>query len=166
MIEERMRLKKTLLFLEHRKFHRERERDGIVIVFDLALVKTWSEAAGFRFFFFFFNRVSLPERKEAWRFINGEQWENQRWGKQKLKFYWSFLKWIHKPHSLFIHYIDHNYSRKFVIMGQEEDLWMLKSQVNWMIQEDQNTTFYHVSTLVRTKRNQILAIKNSVREWI
>ena len=51
-------------------------------------------------------------------------------------------------------------------MGQEEDLWMLKSQVNWMIQGDQNTTFYHVSTLVRTTRNQILAIKNSVREWI
>ena len=39
MIEERMRLKKTLLFLEHRKFQRERERDGIVIVFDLALLK-------------------------------------------------------------------------------------------------------------------------------
>ena len=51
-------------------------------------------------------------------------------------------------------------------MGQEEDLWMLKSQVNWMIQGDQNTTFYHVSTLVRMIRNQILAIKNSVREWI
>ena len=35
-----------------------------------------------------------------------------------------------------------------------------------MLQGDQNTTFYHVSTLVRRKRNQILAIKNSVGEWI
>ena len=35
-----------------------------------------------------------------------------------------------------------------------------------MLQGDRNTTFYHVSTLVRRKRNQILAIKNSVGEWI
>ena len=46
-----------------------------------------------------------------------------------------------------------------VISGQEEDLWALKSRVNWMIQGDQNTAFNHVSTLVRGKRNQILAIK-------
>ena len=43
---------------------------------------------------------------------------------------------------------------------------MLKSRVNWMLQEDRNKTFYHVSTLVRRKRNQILAIKNSIGEWI
>ncbi|KAL0004773.1 hypothetical protein SO802_012334 [Lithocarpus litseifolius] len=35
-----------------------------------------------------------------------------------------------------------------------------------MIQGDRNTNFYHVSTLVRRKRNQILAIKNHVGEWI
>lgn len=45
-----------------------------------------------------------------------------------------------------------------VIIGQEEDLWAFKSRVNWMIQGDWNTTFNHVSTLVRGKRNQILAI--------
>ncbi|XP_075670077.1 uncharacterized protein LOC142639824 [Castanea sativa] len=31
---------------------------------------------------------------------------------------------------------------------------------------DRNTTFYHVSTLVRRKRNQILAIKDSTGDWI
>nr|XP_023895781.1 uncharacterized protein LOC112007645 [Quercus suber] len=31
---------------------------------------------------------------------------------------------------------------------------------------DQNTAFYHVSTPVRRKRNQILAIKDLTREWI
>ena len=35
-----------------------------------------------------------------------------------------------------------------------------------MIQGDRNTTFYHVSTLVRRKRNQIMAIKNTVGDWI
>ena len=52
------------------------------------------------------------------------------------------------------------------ILSQDEELWALKSRVNWMIQGDWNTAFYHVSTLVRRKRNQILAIKNAVGEWI
>ena len=39
------------------------------------------------------------------------------------------------------------------VLNQEEQLWALKSRVNWMIQGDRNTNFYHVSTLVRRKRN-------------
>ena len=35
-----------------------------------------------------------------------------------------------------------------------------------MIQGDRNPTFYHVSTLVRRKRNKILAIKNTSRDWL
>ncbi|XP_023929264.1 uncharacterized protein LOC112040611 [Quercus suber] len=53
-----------------------------------------------------------------------------------------------------------------LILSQEEELWALKSKVNWMIQGDRNTTFYHVSTLVRWRRNQIMAIKNAVEDWI
>lgn len=39
------------------------------------------------------------------------------------------------------------------VLNQEGELWALKSRVNWMIQGDRNTNFYHVSTLVRRKRN-------------
>ena len=53
-----------------------------------------------------------------------------------------------------------------IVLNQEEELWALKSRVNWMIQGDRNTSFYHVSTLVRRKRNQIMAIKNAVGDWI
>ena len=35
-----------------------------------------------------------------------------------------------------------------------------------MIQGDRNTAFYHVLTLVRRNRNQILPIKDSTREWV
>ena len=35
-----------------------------------------------------------------------------------------------------------------------------------MVQGDRNTAFYHLSTLVRRKRNHILSIKDSTREWI
>ena len=52
------------------------------------------------------------------------------------------------------------------ILNQEHELWALKSRVNWMVQGDRNTAFYHVSTLVRRNRNQITAIKNNVGEWI
>ena len=52
------------------------------------------------------------------------------------------------------------------VLNQEEEIWALKSRVNWMIQGDRNTAFYHVSTLVRRKRNKILAIKYLVGEWI
>ena len=50
------------------------------------------------------------------------------------------------------------------VLNQEEELWALKSRVNWMIQGNRNTNFYHVSTLVRRKRNQILAIKDAIGE--
>ena len=53
-----------------------------------------------------------------------------------------------------------------LVLNQEEELWALKSRVNWLVQGDRNTTFFHVSTLVRRKRNQIMAIKNSVGDWI
>ena len=52
------------------------------------------------------------------------------------------------------------------MLNQEEDLGAMKSRVNWMIQGDWNTAFYHVTTLMRRKRNKILSIKDYQREWI
>lgn len=53
-----------------------------------------------------------------------------------------------------------------LILRQEEEFWALKSRVNWAINGDRNTTFFHVSTLVRRHKNKIRSIKNSVGEWI
>ena len=52
------------------------------------------------------------------------------------------------------------------MLNQEEEIWALKSRVNWLVQGDRNTNFYHVSMLVRRKRNQILVIKDLVDEYI
>lgn len=38
-----------------------------------------------------------------------------------------------------------------MILRQNEELWVMKSRVNWMIQGEQNTTFYHASMLIRRK---------------
>ena len=52
------------------------------------------------------------------------------------------------------------------VLDQERDLWLLKSKVNWMIQGDRNTSFYHMSTLTRRKRNHIASVKDDMGEWI
>ncbi|XP_075659045.1 uncharacterized protein LOC142628901 [Castanea sativa] len=52
------------------------------------------------------------------------------------------------------------------ILDQERDLWALKSRINWKIQGDRNTSFYHIFVLARRKRNCIASIKNSVGDWI
>jgi len=52
------------------------------------------------------------------------------------------------------------------VLSQEGELWALKSRVNWSIQGDRNTPFFHMSTLVRRKRNKITTIKNSVGDWL
>ena len=54
----------------------------------------------------------------------------------------------------------------YCVLSQEEELWALKSRVNWMLLGDINTSFYHISTLVRRKRNSITAIMSSSGEWL
>ena len=43
---------------------------------------------------------------------------------------------------------------------------MLKSRLNAATFEDHNTTFFHVSTLVRHHRNKIRCIKDPLGNWI
>ncbi|KAL0011903.1 hypothetical protein SO802_007011 [Lithocarpus litseifolius] len=53
-----------------------------------------------------------------------------------------------------------------VVLDQERDLWMLKSRINWLIQGDRNTSFYHVSALARRKRNHIASVKDERGVWL
>lgn len=52
------------------------------------------------------------------------------------------------------------------ILNQERDIWALKSRVNWLVDGERNTAFFHVTTLVRRKRNRIDAIKNTMGKWV
>ena len=54
------------------------------------------------------------------------------------------------------------------VLNQEQELWALKSRMNWMVLGDRNASFFffHVSTIVRRRRNRISCLKNSVGEWI
>ena len=43
---------------------------------------------------------------------------------------------------------------------------MHKSRINQLIESDSNTSFHHMSTIVRRRCNKISCIKNDMREWI
>ncbi|XP_030923527.1 uncharacterized protein LOC115950472 [Quercus lobata] len=58
------------------------------------------------------------------------------------------------------------HSKLELVLAQEEELWALKARLNWMVFGDRNTLFYHMSAIVRRKRNKIQAIKNSVGDWL
>jgi ribonuclease HI len=51
------------------------------------------------------------------------------------------------------------------ILDQEQEFWALKSRVNWLIDGDRNTKFFHISTLVRRRRNKILCLKDGSGYW-
>ena len=53
-----------------------------------------------------------------------------------------------------------------LIMPQKEEFWALKSHLNWATFRDRNTSFFHVSTILRGHRNKIRSIKDNLREWI
>ncbi|GLT98319.1 hypothetical protein SLE2022_158280 [Rubroshorea leprosula] len=51
------------------------------------------------------------------------------------------------------------------ILKLEEDIWFMKSRINWILEGDRNTRFFHVSTIKHRSHNRILGLKNSVGEW-
>lgn len=78
------------------------------------------------------------------------------------------IQWVNsiRPASFLLNLESELQKELEVVLNQEEELWALKSRFNWVIQGYYKTSFYHISTLLRRKRNQILAIKDSVGEWL
>ena len=52
------------------------------------------------------------------------------------------------------------------VLQQEELLWFQKARVEWLKDGDRNTTFFHLSTIVRRWRTTITAIKNDADHWV
>lgn len=51
------------------------------------------------------------------------------------------------------------------ILALEEELWCMKTRMNWLIQGERNTTFFHISTLNRRSHNRIVRIQNANGLW-
>ena len=56
-----------------------------------------------------------------------------------------------------------NYS---LVLLQEEEYWALKSRLNTATFGDHNTSFFHVSTIVRRHRNKIRCLKDTEGNWL
>ncbi|KAL0005393.1 hypothetical protein SO802_012954 [Lithocarpus litseifolius] len=52
------------------------------------------------------------------------------------------------------------------ILNQEEELWVQKSRITRLVEGDRNTTFLHMTTIVRRRRNRISSIQNEMGKWI
>ena len=52
------------------------------------------------------------------------------------------------------------------ILQLEEELWVMKSRVNWTIFGERNTSFFHMTTLARRSRNIISSIMNDEGVWV
>lgn len=52
------------------------------------------------------------------------------------------------------------------MLEREETLWYQKSRIDWLQDGDRNTTFFHLSTVARRWKNNILAIKDDEGNWL
>lgn len=52
------------------------------------------------------------------------------------------------------------------ILLQEELLWKQKSRNDWLKAGDDNTKFFHTSTIVRRRRNTVESLKNEAGVWV
>ncbi|XP_028089245.1 uncharacterized protein LOC114289680 [Camellia sinensis] len=52
------------------------------------------------------------------------------------------------------------------ILKMEEDFWALKARINYTLDGDRNTKFFHASVLSHRRRNKIFALKNSNNSWL
>ncbi|CAN1222018.1 LINE-1 retrotransposable element ORF2 protein [Linum grandiflorum] len=61
---------------------------------------------------------------------------------------------------------EHTRKELEVILWREETLWMQKARVDWTLQGDRNTRYFHTTTLRRRHHNRIRGLKNEAGEWI
>ncbi|XP_074293045.1 uncharacterized protein LOC141619941 [Silene latifolia] len=52
------------------------------------------------------------------------------------------------------------------VLDQEEALWHQKSRMEFIKDGDKNTSYFHVSTLVRRWRNRITSLRNGNGDWV
>lgn len=51
------------------------------------------------------------------------------------------------------------------VLIQEESLWRQKSRISWLKGGEQNTKFFHTSTMIRRRQSRILCLKDAHGDW-
>ena len=53
-----------------------------------------------------------------------------------------------------------------IVLEQEEVLWLQKPREKWCVHGDRNTKFFHMSTIIRRKRNRVEMLKKDETQWV
>lgn len=53
-----------------------------------------------------------------------------------------------------------------IVLEQEEVLWFQKLREKWCVHGDRNTSFFHMSTIIRRKRNWVEMLKKNETQWV
>ncbi|KAI9113014.1 hypothetical protein K1719_015946 [Acacia pycnantha] len=51
------------------------------------------------------------------------------------------------------------------LMDQEENYWWQRSRIAWLTSRDKNSKFFHLTTVIKRRRNSILCIKDENGMW-
>lgn len=51
-------------------------------------------------------------------------------------------------------------------LKREECIWKQKSRITWLTTFDLNTRYFHLSTIIRQRRNSMEAMKNGKGMWL
>ncbi|KAL8140018.1 hypothetical protein V2J09_006039 [Rumex salicifolius] len=52
------------------------------------------------------------------------------------------------------------------VLRHEETIWLQKSRETWLMEGDRNTSFFHLSTVTRRKRNRVIALLDDEDNWV
>lgn len=52
------------------------------------------------------------------------------------------------------------------MLALEEEYWVMKSRIGFLVNGDCNTSFYHTLVLARRRSNKIVRLKYNNGEWI
>ena len=53
-----------------------------------------------------------------------------------------------------------------LVLKQEEIFWFQKSREDWIVNGDRNTSFFHLSTVIRRNRGIIQGLRNDSSKWV
>ena len=96
--------------------------------------------------------------------VFGDIFQRKKWVEARLRGIQSNI--VEGPNEYLLNLESQHRKEYFEIVQQEKELWLVKSRYNWLIQGDRNTRFFHTSTLIRKRRNNIVYLKNNQGNWV